>query len=357
MSKSAKISTPLRADSIRALASWFKRRQRVLPWREDPSLYRVWISEIMLQQTQVAAVVPYFERFIRTFPTVESLAQASESEVLKLWEGLGYYARARNLKRAAELIRHSGFPNTREGWLALPGVGPYTAGAVLSISLNQPEAILDGNVERVLSRFACVSRHTGESQYKVALWNFSRAWVKKGKRIGVRPRILNQALMELGALVCTPKSPKCEVCPLVQTCGAYKSDAVEKFPEKKQPKKWIQIYEKLYAVYDREGRVALKLRLKGEWRAGLWDLVTEKPGRGFKKIGAVETQHVVTRHKISRKTEIWQGSVKIQVGHYEDPRSVQVPMGSALTKTLRAIRERFPEVERSSEEPASASSH
>lgn len=346
MSKSAKISTLPQARAVHALESWFSRQRRALPWREEPSLYRVWVSEIMLQQTQVVAVVPYFERFMKGLPTVKSLAQAPESEVLKLWEGLGYYSRARNLKRAAEIICQEGFPATREGWLNLPGVGPYTAGAVLSIALDQVEPILDGNVERVLSRLRRMSRKLNETHYKQALWNCSRAWVNRGAEIEVRPSVLNQALMELGALVCTPRSPKCGICPIARWCEAHAGNEVEKFPEKKSPKKWIQVTEKLYAVFDDQGRVALKPRAKGEWRAGLWDLLQEKPGRGFKKLGVVETAHVVTRHKISRRTEVWLGRPLRSDLHFEDSRSPRVPVGSAVTKTLRAIRERFPEVER-----------
>jgi len=177
---------------LNQMAGWFERQQRILPWRENPDTYRVWISEIMLQQTQVVTVIPYFEKFIARFPTVQALAQAPEEDVLLHWAGLGYYSRARNIHRAAKIIDQAGcFPSTREGWLEIPGVGHYTAGAILSISLNQPEAILDGNVERVLSRARRVSRMKGDSFYKERLWRLSRIVVERAFDLKIPPRAAN----------------------------------------------------------------------------------------------------------------------------------------------------------------------
>ena len=192
----------------RDLSSWFKKNARVLPWRSNPIPYWVWLSEIMLQQTQVATVIPYFEKFIKKFPTVHDLAQASLDEVYSLWAGLGYYSRARNLhKGAVEMSRliheGKGFPKSRTEWLEIPGVGEYTAGAICSIALNQAEPIVDGNVVRVLSRVDAIRKLDLK---KTKIWDIATELVQQKR---VEPRILNQALMELGATICKPKNPKC----------------------------------------------------------------------------------------------------------------------------------------------------
>ena len=349
------------------LASWFGRQQRVLPWRANPDPYRVWISEIMLQQTQVATVIPYFERFMKRFPTLQSLALAPEDEVLLHWAGLGYYSRARNIHRAANILLHAGsFPNTREGWLEIPGVGPYTAGAILSISMDLPEAILDANVERVLSRVRRVGAAGVETatatgvHYKRRLWRLSRIFVEKAQAMGIAPSVTNQALMELGATVCSPKSPRCELCPLSGLCRARASGEEEAFPPRKKPKEWLEVREKLHCYIDPRGCVLLRRREAGEWRAGLWDLpaseIQREAGvklRGLTYIGEIESRHVVTRHRITRTTRVWRLGLRgcafraAENGTAEmrwvAPAESPVPMGSALKKTLSRIRETFPE--------------
>ena len=341
----------LKAFQVAQLDRWFERQKRVLPWREDPSLYRVWISEIMLQQTQVITVIPYFEKFVARFPSVQILAAASLDDVLLHWAGLGYYSRARNIHRAAQMIVAIGdFPRTRDSWLEMPGVGEYTAGAILSISLDEPEAILDGNVERVLSRFYRVDRRRGDTVYKEQLWDLSREVVAATVKRKLRTSQINQALMELGATVCTYRKPKCMVCPLSKECQALLKDDVEKFPPAKKPKVWISVREELHCVIDQAGRVLLRRREKGEWRAGLWDLLGAKPkGFALEKIGFVDSKHVVTRHKILRTTHVWKtkGALKLQVAEKSDTLWVvggEVAMGSALKRTLQMIRERFPEL-------------
>jgi A/G-specific adenine glycosylase len=332
--------------SLDALAAWFEKKKRVLPWRDEPTLYRVWVSEIMLQQTQVITVVPYFERFMARFPTAESLASAPEADVLAQWAGLGYYSRARNLHKAAQQIVAQGFPKDREGWLEIPGVGQYTAGAILSIALDQPEAILDGNVERVLSRVREVTRAGGDAEYKEALWRHSRAVVEQGHKRGLRPNVINQALMELGATTCTPRKPLCVFCPFKKICGAFAKSEQESYPPRKKPKQWLNVQEELHCVLDGQGRVLLRQREAGEWRAGLWDLLNEAPGK-LERIGKVETKHVVTRHKIARVTHVWQmrklraaesSDVGVRWVTVDDP---EVAVGSALKRTLQAVRERF----------------
>jgi len=344
-----------REIALNQLSLWFESQKRVLPWRNDPSPYRVWVSEIMLQQTQVITVVPYFEKFMQKFPSVEKLAKASEDEVMFLWAGLGYYSRARNLHQGAKIIVSQGrFPQTRMEWLEIPGVGPYTAGAILSISLNLPEAILDGNVERVLSRFLKVDRSDGDTAYRKTLWKSSEEFVTTGHRLSIAPRVLNQALMELGATVCTPKSPRCGDCPVTKHCLAFKSNDQLNFPPKKAKKAWMHVEEKMYCVMNSSHEVLMSQRTQGAWRAGLWDLLEERPdqiliGR-LKKLSEVSTQHVVTRHKIKRQTEVWQidkarpgfksrsGSISSdQKFQWVSVDSPQLAIGSAARKTLSAI--------------------
>lgn len=336
-------------SALAHLAAWFEKKKRILPWRDEPTLYRVWVSEIMLQQTQVITVVPYFERFMARFPTVEALARAPQEDVLAQWAGLGYYSRARNLHKAAQMIVASGFPQDRAGWLEIPGVGDYTAGAILSIALDQPEAILDGNVERVLSRVHQVTRAAGDAKYKEALWTHSRAVVEEGHKKGLRPNVMNQALMELGATTCTPRKPLCVFCPLKDICGAFEAGEQEAYPPKKKPKVWLKVREELHCVLDGRGRVLLRQREAGEWRAGLWDLLSKAPGKKLERLGTVETKHVVTRHKISRLTHVWQtrrlkaaepglDPVGVRWISVDDP---EVAVGSALKRTLQAVRERF----------------
>jgi A/G-specific adenine glycosylase len=195
-----------------ALLSWFNRHRREMPWRRTRDPYAIWVSEIMLQQTQVATVRPYFERFMKRFPSVQSLADASLEEVLKLWEGLGYYSRARNLHRAArQIMDDSGgeLPKTAQALLRLPGIGPYTAGAIASIAFGLDEPVLDGNVTRVLCRLFRIRRNPKETKVQQQLWWLARKLVPR-KKAG----LFNQALMDLGATICTPRQPHCDVCPL-----------------------------------------------------------------------------------------------------------------------------------------------
>lgn len=234
MSKTVKIKIPkavkikLRPDEHgfrNRLISWYKRRSRALPWRHNPTPYRVWISEIMLQQTQVATVCSYYVRFLKHFPNIESLAKASEKEILTLWAGLGYYRRARNISKAAREIlefHKSVFPTDFKTILALPGIGRYTAGAICSLALNQSQPIVDGNIRRVITRFNGIRNHRIESYF----WSQMKAWIPKGKA-----SIFNQAMMELGALVCTPLRPQCAQCPIQLYCRAQKKNLQARLPQ------------------------------------------------------------------------------------------------------------------------------
>ncbi|MDK3156776.1 A/G-specific adenine glycosylase [Kamptonema cortianum] len=212
----------------KSLRAWFRREARDLPWRKSRTPYRVWISEIMLQQTTVTTVIAYYERWLRELPTIQALANCPEERVLKLWEGLGYYSRARNLRRAAEQIvsRHGGrFPRDFEDVLALPGVGRYTAGAICSISLGQRVPLVDGNVARVFARWLGARADIKSPSTLKSLWQFAQDILPE-KNCGA----WNEALMELGALICTPTQPKCPVCPVRANCSARAKGLENKIP-------------------------------------------------------------------------------------------------------------------------------
>ena len=214
------------------LLDWFDRHGRKdLPWQQHISPYRVWVSEIMLQQTQVSAVEPYFEKFMRTFPDVHALANATSDDVLVHWAGLGYYARARNLHRAAQVIVQQGcFPDTVEDLVKLPGIGRSTAGAIVSIACKKFAPILDGNVKRVLSRFLAIEGWPGKADVAKRLWAASERFSPES-----RTADYTQAIMDLGATLCTKSQPGCQVCPLAKSCQAHLNDNVAAYPARKKP--------------------------------------------------------------------------------------------------------------------------
>ena len=328
-------------QALKKLESWYQKESRILPWREEPTYYRVWISEIMLQQTQVVTVRPYFERFIEKFETVEALANASDQAVMKAREGLGYYSRARNLHKAAKMFVKNGFPSTREEWLEVPGVGPYTAGAILSIAGNQIEPILDGNVERVLCRVKRMSRD------RTQLWSESSIWVKRAAELKIKPRIFNQALMETGAIICTTRKPKCEICPLKDICQAKKQNEVALYPPPKPKKKWVHVEEKCFCILTQDQKILLRQGKKGDWRQDLWDFTSSPPKSiemSRSKNQSVTTRHVVTNHKITRETQVIRlrkTSKQIRLEAHEkwvSIEDIEVPVGSAFRKTFKAIR-------------------
>jgi A/G-specific adenine glycosylase len=223
----------------KSLLDWFGTHQRQLPWRKNCDPYRIWISEIMLQQTRVATVIPYYENFLSRFPDVQSLAVAPQQEVLRLWSGLGYYSRARNLQRAAQQIvaKHGGeFPRRREDVLALAGVGEYTAAAILSIAFGEKHAVLDGNVARVISRLEVVRGDLREPQRWFELQRTADELLA-GESAGD----WNQAMMELGATLCTPRSPRCLLCPVAQFCKARRIGVAESLPEKRKKRAVVAV--------------------------------------------------------------------------------------------------------------------
>ncbi|HND51459.1 MAG TPA: A/G-specific adenine glycosylase [Pirellulaceae bacterium] len=252
----------------RRLLDWFQRNARDLPWRKSRDPYRVWVSEIMLQQTQVATVIGYFERFMAALPDVRALAAADEQQVLRLWEGLGYYRRARQLHAAAKQIvaEHGGeFPTTYDAVRNLPGIGRYTAGAILSIALDQPQPIVEANTQRLYLRLTADRGSPAEKATQDRLWAFAESILPR--RDAGR---FNQALMEVGSLVCTPRAPECAECPLADHCKSRAAGMQHEIPTPKRPPKFEDVVEA--AVIVRRGDELLVRQCgPGERWAGLWD--------------------------------------------------------------------------------------
>lgn len=255
------------------LLEWYERNKRDLPWRRHRDPYFIWISEIMLQQTRVDTVIPYFQRFIERFPTVKDLAEAPEEDVLKCWEGLGYYSRARNLQAAARQVmeRHGGvIPANKADVAALKGVGPYTTGAILSIAFDQPEPAVDGNVMRVLSRYFLIREDIMKTGTRTLMEEIAKELIPRG-----RAADFNQALMELGALVCTPKSPHCLVCPVMAQCAARLEGVEETLPVKskaKPPRPEYRLVALVEGDGEHAGRVLVRRRPDAGLLARMWEL-------------------------------------------------------------------------------------
>ena len=239
----------------RQLLAWFKQYQRDLPWRRTKDPYRTWLSEIMLQQTRVAAVIPYYERFLERFPEIHALAAAPQEEVLRLWSGLGYYSRARNLQRAAQEIvaKHQGtFPRGEKDALELPGIGSYTAAAILSIAYGAKHAVLDGNVARVLARLGAVQGDLRDAKRWQSLQESANALLDLKS-----PGDWNQAMMELGATLCTPQTPQCLLCPVAQFCRARKLGLADSIPARRKKRATENIVLAVAILLDPHGHTLL----------------------------------------------------------------------------------------------------
>ncbi len=252
----------------RRLLAWYAHHKRDLPWRKSQDPYRVWISEVMLQQTTVAAVKPYFERFLKAFPTVEKLAAADETQVLRLWEGLGYYRRARGLHAAAKQVvaeHTSQFPRDVATLQTLPGIGRYTAGAIASIAFGERAPILEANTIRLLARLLAYPDDPTKSAGQKLLW-------ATAEEILPRTNVaeFNQALMELGSLVCTPATPKCDACPVAQNCEAFAQGLQNKIPKATAKQKFTDLREAAVVVI-KNGQVLVRQCGANERWAGLWD--------------------------------------------------------------------------------------
>ncbi|MBN1935799.1 MAG: A/G-specific adenine glycosylase [Anaerolineae bacterium] len=262
------MSDPTYAQIQTRLLAWAETHLRSLPWRENRTPYRVWVSEIMLQQTQVQTAIPYFERWMARFPTVEALARADLDEALKLWEGLGYYARCRNLHRAARIVveQYSGqVPADRETLLALPGIGLYTGGAILSLAFDRDAAVLDGNVRRVLARLFALNDDPQAAATRNRLWALAEALIPAG-----RAGLFNEALMDLGATLCAPRAPRCGLCPLREVCRGYATADPEAFPPPVCRAPTPHHIVTAGVIWDRD-RVLITQRPLDGLLGGLWD--------------------------------------------------------------------------------------
>jgi A/G-specific adenine glycosylase len=265
----------------RRLLAWYDAHKREMPWRGHPDPYAVWVSEIMLQQTQVETVRGFFARFLEAFPSVAALASAPQQAVLKAWEGLGYYSRARNLQKAAQTVVACGgrLPKTSPAWAALPGVGPYTAAAIASICFNETAPVVDGNVIRVFARFLGWSDDFRKPPARAKL----AAWLQPHIEASRRPGDFNQAMMDLGATLCTPRTPACDGCPLKRDCLAQRENRQGEFPTKPVKKAVPTRQAVAVLVRDESGRVLFTQRTQEGLLSGLWELpnsaVTRKPTR------------------------------------------------------------------------------
>ncbi|MGD0918201.1 MAG: A/G-specific adenine glycosylase [Thermodesulfobacteriota bacterium] len=250
------------------LLRWFEKNGRDLPWRKTQDPYAIWVSEIMLQQTQVVTVIPYYQRFLRAFPTISRLARADLLQVLKTWEGLGYYSRARNLHQASQIVLkdfHGKVPDTLNALLSLPGIGRSTAGAILSFAHNKEAAILDGNAKRVLSRLFAVSGNPMRGKIEAFLWHISESLIPEGES-----NPFNQALMDLGSMICIPRDPLCSRCPLRYLCKGYLSGRPESYPPQ-TIKRRIPHITAVSAVIQMDGKVLLNRRPPKGLLGGLWE--------------------------------------------------------------------------------------
>ena len=302
-----------------ALVQWFGENQRILPWRSSYDPYQVWISEVMLQQTQVETVVPYFERWMAELPDIASLATADEHRVLSLWAGLGYYSRARNLMEAARTIvrEHGGaVPADYESLRSLPGIGQYTAGAILSIAFNKAYPVVDGNVRRVLSRV-----YGWEDDRPRRLCDAADKLVRSAE-----PRLINQAIMELGATVCSFRAPRCLVCPVQTECIAYKTGKQLMIPPVKKRPETVRV--QLFAILqEKNGQHLMKLS------RGLWEfpMFSELPAGKLTRTGAC--RHTITHHRL--EVHVYNGVLE-NVAGFEWRKFEGVPVSSLTKKILAA---------------------
>ncbi len=287
------------------ISKWYQSNQRNLPWRRTSDPYLIWVSEIILQQTQVKTGLSYYERFVKAFPDVKSLAEAAESEILKLWQGLGYYSRARNMHAAAKqvMLEHQGvFPVDYKGLISLKGVGEYTASAILSIAYNLPYAVVDGNVIRVISRLYGISEPVDTSDTMKKIVHISQLLLDRNN-----PGDFNQAVMEFGALNCVPQSPDCGACILNETCNAYMSDTVKLIPKKVKKVK-VRTRHFNYLVIKEEDACYMQKRVPGDIWQGLFEypLIESKTKVSEEMLRKLVSKYLNCDHEeIKSVTKLW----------------------------------------------------
>lgn len=328
----------LTREDHRQLLDWYEINKRDLPWRKavkkngktlaDP--YSVWVSEIMLQQTTVAAVVPFYERFLSRFPSADKLAAATIEEALPYWTGLGYYSRIRNLHKAAQIIHAEGFPTTASELVKLPGIGPYTANAIASIAFGEAVGVLDGNVIRVLSRRLGFETSWWNQDGRNFLQDRSNELAKMGS-----PEVLNQAMMELGATVCTPQKVQCPLCPWRTSCQALASKKIQSIPLAK-PRKKFEIWHWKVHPQKKSQKIAMTLNTESPFLRNTWIL----PGQ-FEKLtkppAHFELQHTITHHKIYvslTKSRTNSEKIALENVKYVDPDDLAKANPSILLKKI-----------------------
>lgn len=323
------------------LLEWYDSNARILPWRDNPSPYRVWISEIMLQQTRVDTVKPYFERFMKTVPSIQELADISEDQLLKLWEGLGYYSRARNLKKAAVIImqQFGGIvPADIKGLMSLPGIGPYTSGAIASIAYGIKTSAIDGNVLRVIARITANQGDIADPRVKNEIEAVVCSFLPE-QRVGD----FNQALMELGATICLPnKQPKCSSCPVQLFCNANQQDIAGLLPVKSK-KKARKLEEKTIFVIDYMGNTAIRQRPAEGLLSSLWEFPNVEGHLSYEECEKILKQWGITASEITQmkaSKHIFTHLEWHMIGYFVSARSIQGE-NQFLWATRKEIKERY----------------
>ncbi len=331
-----------------ALLTWFDRHRRDLPWRRTRDPYAIWLSEVMLQQTRIETALPYYQRFLEEFPTVADLASAEVEAVLTLWSGLGYYRRARQLHAAARrVVEIGGFPRTVEGLLELPGIGSYTAAAVASIAFGVAEPVLDGNVERVLSRWLALELDPKSRDARSRMLEAAAGLLDPE-----RPGDSNQAMMELGATICVPRRPRCLLCPIASGCRAAREDDPERFPVAR-PKRERERHHLVAAVVERDGKILLFRRPEDSTlMAGLWELpwtavgwaeegLSDRYGGRWtlgERLGGVT--HSITYRDLEldvHRARLGRGKTRIESGWFGEEERGGLPLSSLVKKVLRVL--------------------
>ena len=333
------------------LVKWYENHQRNLPWRHTKDPYQIWLSEIILQQTRVDQGMPYYLKFVQAFPTVELLANATEQEVLSLWQGLGYYSRGRNLHKTAQIIANDyngAFPNSYEGLLKLKGIGPYTAAAIASFAFDLPHAVVDGNVFRVLSRYFGIDLAINSTAGKKTFEKIA-AEVLNNKQ----PALHNQAIMEFGALHCKPVAPKCSECPLQLSCAAFAENKVQLLPVKEKKVKVRQRFFVYHIDINQQNRMAFERRNAGDIWEGLYqfpniELTSAEEQAAYLQSFTAAWQspkfkHILTHQKIEAYFIVAPINAKrADLNYYPIEEITQLPLPRLIDKFLEQHRKDLP---------------